>query len=148
MAWPCHKLGNRHTPNLDAQSKIYLCDPLVARLAYLRSNHLPEADTSVISEQQIGHALTRALDAVQPERDVEYFMVMYARSATRKEVDFTGRSLGAVPFEGKYAEKGFASESVTMRAMFKTGVMATRAYVGRVEDVRCIPAPFIAYLLG
>src|SRR6185437_13859416 len=145
----CHLRGDHNLPKLDAQAKIYLADPLLARIAHLRTGHLLDPDTAQISEQQIGQALLQAVDLRHPERFVEYTSVMHARSATRKEVDFTGPPLGAVAFEGKYSDKNFRQESATIRAMFNgRGVMATRAWIGEIDDVRCIPASFIAYLLG
>jgi predicted AAA+ superfamily ATPase len=50
LAWPCHQReGNR--PKLSAQSKYYFIDPLMARLAPLRSSGLlAEADASLIGE--------------------------------------------------------------------------------------------------
>jgi predicted AAA+ superfamily ATPase len=134
-------------PNLNAHEKVYFTDPLLARLAHLRAEHLPAPDTSKISEQQIGLALVRHLADGDPGRYADFTSVMYARSATQKEVDFCGRPLGQVAFEGKYVDENLARETQTMRAMFTGGVVATRSKLDDISGARAIPAPFIAYLL-
>ena len=59
LAWPCHQRDG-NTPKLSAQSKYYFIDPLMARLASMRSQGaIAEADTSAISEQQLGIELLR-----------------------------------------------------------------------------------------
>jgi predicted AAA+ superfamily ATPase len=147
VAWPCYQRGDHQLPNLAAQEKIYFADPLLARIAHLRAQQ-PEPDTSQISEQQIGLALNLHLAAGDPGRYADFTSVMYTKSATKKEVDFCGRQLGKVPFEGKYSDTNLARESQTIRAMFGGGVLATRAKVEQIEAVRCIPAAFVAALLG
>jgi hypothetical protein len=124
-----------------------LTDPLLARIAHLRADHLPPPDTSRISEQQIGLALIRHLADGDPGRYADFTSVMYTRSATGQEVDFCGRPLGAVAFEGKFVDDKLARESQTMRSMFSSGVLATRSKLDDIQGARAIPAAFIAYLL-
>jgi uncharacterized protein len=146
-AWPCYKRGDGQLPNLAAQEKIYLSDPLVARIPHFRAEQ-PEPDTSQISEQQLGLALNLNLAAGDPGRYGDFTSVMYARSATGSEVDFCGGPLGQVAFEGKYTDRNLARETQTMRTMFNgKGVLATRAKVDDIEGARAIPAPFVAVLL-
>ena len=74
LAWPCHQ-RNGNTPKLSAQSKYYFIDPLLARLAPLRSTGmLAEADASALTEQQLGIELLRNIEREQPGS--------YAHSAT------------------------------------------------------------------
>ncbi|HXE43851.1 MAG TPA: AAA family ATPase [Conexibacter sp.] len=149
LVWPCHRRGDRWLPNLRAQSKLYFTDPLLARIAHLRTGHLPEPDVSRISEQQIGLALVRRIAAGDPGRYADFAQVMYTRSGTGAEVDFCGEPLGAVAFEGKYTDVSLARGSQTMRTMFGgRGVLATRAKLEQVGDARAMPAAFVAYLLG
>jgi uncharacterized protein len=149
LVWPCHQRGERWLPNLRAQSKLYFTDPLLARLAHLRTGHLPEPDVSRISEQQLGLALVRRTAAGDPGRYADFAHVMYARSSTGAEVDFCGEPLAPVAFEGKYTDKSVARESQTMRRMFGgRGVLATRAKLERIDGTRAMPAAFVAYLLG
>jgi predicted AAA+ superfamily ATPase len=148
LAWPCHQRGAHQLPNLRAREKVYFTDPLLARLAHLRTERLPEPDTSKISEQQLGFALVRALSDGDPGRYADFTSVMYARSATGREVDFCGPELGGVAFEGKYVDANLARESQTMRTMFPgRGVLATRSWFEDVQGARAIPAPLVAYLL-
>lgn len=148
LAWPCHQLGDHWMPNLSARAKVYFTDPLLARMAHLRADHLPEPDTSKISEQQLGAALLRQVAAGDPEHYADFTHVMYARTSTSAEVDFCGRSLSPVAFEGKYSDTKLARESQTMRTMFNGGVLATRAVVQEVNGARALPAAFVAYLLA
>jgi predicted AAA+ superfamily ATPase len=147
-AWPCYRQGDGGLPNLAAQQKIYFTDPLFARLPHLRDEQ-PPPEASKISEQQIGLALSLALAAGDPGRFADFSAVMYARSATGREVDFCGRRLGPVAFEAKYTDRSLGRESQTLRAMFAgRGVLATRAKLDRIEDVKALPAGVIALLLG
>jgi hypothetical protein len=147
LAWPCYQRGDHQMPNLNAQEKIYFTDPLLARIAHLRADHLPAPDTSKISEQQIGLALVRHVADGDPGRYADFTSVMYTRSTTGQEVDFCGRPLAAVAFEGKYVDDKLVRESQTMRSMFSGGVLATRSKLDDVQGARAIPAAFIAYLL-
>lgn len=147
-AWPCHRQGDGGLPNLAAQAKVYFADPLLARLPHLRDGQ-PEPHPSQLSEQQLGLALALNLAAGDSGRFADFSAVMYARSATGKEVDFCGRRLGSVAFEAKYTDRSLARESQTIRAMFGgRGVLATRAQVGGIDGVRALPAGVIALLLG
>lgn len=146
-AWPCHRQGDGGLPNLAAQEKVYFTDPLLARLPHLRDEQ-PPPETAKISEQQLGLALALALVGGDASRYGDFSTVMYARSATGREVDFGGRGLGAVAFEAKCTDRSLGRESQTMRAMFGGGVLATRAKVDRLGDVRALPAGLIALLLG
>jgi len=147
-AWPCHRQGDGGLPNLAAQTKVYFTDPLFARLPNLRDEQ-PAPQASQISEQQLGLALALNLAAGDSGRFADFSDVMYARSATGKEVDFCGRRMGLIAFEGKYTDRSLARESQTMRAMFGSrGVLATRAQIDEVDGVRAWPAGLIALLLG
>lgn len=147
-AWPCHRQGDGGLPNLAAQTKVYFTDPLFAQLPHIRDEQ-PAPDPSQISEQQLGLALALNLAAGDSGRFADFSAVMYARSATGREVDFCGRRLGPVAFEAKYTDRSLGRESQTMRAMFNgRGVLATRAQVGEVDGVRAWPAGLIALLLG
>ncbi len=147
LAWPCHRReGN--APKLSAQSKYYFIDPLLARIAPLRSaGMLPEADVSVITEQQLGIELLRNIEREQPGGYAQFSDVMYQRTAS-KEVDFCGPRLGALGFEGKYIDSGWKREALTVRSAFGAGVLATRGLLDTSGDVWAVPAPFIAWMLN
>ncbi|MFI5003847.1 MAG: ATP-binding protein [Solirubrobacterales bacterium] len=151
LAWPCHQRGAHGLPRLGAQSKYYFIDPLLARLAHLRVDRLPEPDTSAVSEQQIGLHLIRGAIQGDPGVYAAFSSVMCARNASRKEVDFVGPTLGGLGFEGKYSDIGLERESATVRSICGgQGVMASRTLIGRASrgDVVFIPSSFVAYLLS
>jgi hypothetical protein len=151
LAWPCHQRGDHDLPRLGAQSKYYFIDPLLARLAHLRVDRLPEPDTSAVSEQQIGLHLIREAIHGDPGAYAAFSSVMCARNAARKEVDFVGPTLGGLGFEGKYSDKGLEKASATLRSICnEQGVMASRTLIGRAGrgDVLFIPSSFVAYLLS
>jgi predicted AAA+ superfamily ATPase len=147
LAWPCHqRVGNG--PKLSAQSKYYFVDPLMARLAPLRSaGMIAEPDTSVLSEQQLGIELLRNTEREQPGAYAHFSDVMYQKTAS-KEVDFCGPSLGKLGFEGKYVDSGWKREALTVRSAFGAGVLATRGLLDTSGDVWAVPAPFIAWMLN
>ncbi len=147
LAWPCHQ-RNGNGPRLSAQSKYYFIDPLMARLAPLRSSGmLAEADVSVLSEQQLGLELLRNMEREQPGTYAHFSDVMYQKTAT-KEVDFCGPGLGELGFEGKYVDSGWRREALTVRSAFGAGVLATRGLLDTSGDVWAVPAPFIAWMLN
>jgi predicted AAA+ superfamily ATPase len=151
LAWPCHQQGAHGLPKLGAQSKYYFIDPLLARLAHLRADRLPEPDTSAVSEQQIGLHLIRGAVHGDPGAYAAFSSVMCARNASRKEVDFVGPTLGGLGFEGKYSDKGLERESATLRSICnEQGVLASRTLIGRARrgEVLFIPSSFLAYLLS
>jgi predicted AAA+ superfamily ATPase len=147
LAWPCHQRdGNR--PKLSAQSKYYFIDPLMARLAPLRSSGLlAEADVSAIGEQQLGIELLRNMEREQPGTYAHFSDVMYQKTSG-KEVDFCGPRIGKLGFEGKYVDSGWKREALTVRSAFGAGVLATRGLLDTDGDVWAVPAPFIAWMLN
>ncbi len=147
LAWPCHqRAGN--TPKLSAQSKYYFIDPLMARLASLRSSGmLIEADASALSEQQLGIELLRNMEREQPGTYAHFSDVMYQKTSG-KEVDFCGPRLGKLGFEGKYVDSGWKREALTVRAALGAGVLATRGLLDTSGDVWAVPAPLIAWMLN
>lgn len=147
LAWPCHQRAGNH-PKLSAQSKYYFIDPLMARLAPLRSEGLvAEAQVPAISEQQLGLELVRNVERGQPGSYPHFSEVMYQRTST-KEVDFSGPRFGPLGFEGKYVDSGWKREAVTVRSAFGFGVLATRGVLDTSGDVWAVPAPFVAWMLN
>lgn len=147
LAWPCHRReGNG--PKLSAQSKYYFIDPLLARLAPLRSQGtIAEADASAITEQQLGVELLRNMEREQPGSYAHFSDVMYQKTAG-KEVDFCGPRIGRLGFEGKYVDSGWKREALTVRAAFGAGVLATRSLLDTSNDVWAVPAPIVAWMLN
>jgi uncharacterized protein len=147
LAWPCHRREG-DTPKLSAQSKYYFVDPLLARLASLRSyGALAEADASVLSEQQLGIELLRNVEREQPGSYAHFSEIMYQRTSG-KEVDFCGPRIGRLGFEGKYIDTGWKREALTLRAALGQGVLATRGLLDTSSDIWAVPAPLIAWTLN
>lgn len=147
LAWPCHKIGDHNLPNLDAQSKYYFIDPLLARIAHLRLPQSPLADASVLSEQQLGIALLRALERELPGRFADFTSVMFA-VPTRKEIDFVSALFPTLGFEGKYVDGRWRQEALTLKARFGKGVFATRSLLDLDSPVWAAPAGMVAWLLN
>ncbi|MDO8187076.1 AAA family ATPase [Conexibacter sp. JD483] len=146
LVWPCHRREG-DLPRLSSQAKYYFVDPLMARLAALRSPGAAlEPDSSVLTEQQLGLALLRSVERERPGGYAEFSDVMYQRTSS-KEVDFCGPRLGAFGFEGKYVDAGWRQEAKTVRAAFGAGVLATRGLIDTSGDVWAVPAPFVAWML-
>lgn len=147
LAWPCHQRAATQ-PKLGAQSKYYFVDPLLARIAAERSHGATaEADVSALAEQQLGLELLRNLEREEPGGFAQFTDVMYQKTSG-KEVDFTGPRIGALGFEGKYVDKNWRREALTVRSQFGAGVLATRGVIDTSGDVWAVPAPFIAWMLN
>ena len=120
---------------------------MLARLASAVNDQYVAPDLSKISEQQVGLAIARSIETDHPSAFVLESRVMYQRTATKKEIDFTGPDLdGCV--EGKYVDQKWKSEARTARANFARGILATR----RAHDlddgsIWATPAPAVAWLL-
>jgi len=136
----------RNAPDLDAQSKFYFADPLLARLLHLRNSSMPEPNPSQLTEQQIGMELLRAVE-VPAASSAEYSRLMHRRTKT-KEVDFVGPAFPGQGFEGKFVDDKWRQEAQTVRSQFGRGVLATRAAYDPSGDVWAVPACMLAYLLN
>jgi uncharacterized protein len=147
FAWPCYQRDG-WAPKLTAQNKIYFTDPLFARLAALRDTHGRAPDDTQLTEQQVGMTLLRAHESRAPGSFADHAALLVHRSATGAEVDFTGRWLGGIPYEGKYTEGAWRRQAQTASAAFAgKAVLATRNVIDRDGDRRAIPAPLLAVLI-
>ncbi|MGH8906677.1 MAG: DUF4143 domain-containing protein [Egibacteraceae bacterium] len=147
LVWPCH-LSERGAPRLRAQHKVYFADPLLARLASLRQpvREVPTLDR--LSEQQLGMALARQAEALNPGTYPRFENVLFHRSATRGEVDFVSGRPEGVPLASKYTDGPWRREAQTMRSEFRAGVMATRSLLEFDGPIWAVPAAMVALLLG
>ena len=149
VAWSCpQNEGNR--AKLNAQRKYYLLDPLYARIAHHRNaGRLP--DYTHLTEQQIGIALLRVHEAEEPGAIARQDALLYYRSATKAEVDFTAGWLDGVPYEGKYTEGAWIREAQTATAAYGRCVLATRNVTERISEAKrqllAVPAPMLALLI-
>ncbi len=146
VTWPCHlSAGGR--PDLASQVKIYFVDPVHARLAHARRPNVPAPDYTQMSEQQLGVALLRAHERALPGSFRDADVLLYYRSSTGSEVDFTGPWLNRLPYEGKYTGGAWLRETQTAKAAFGGCVLATRNVIDRKDQRLAIPAGMLAYLL-
>lgn len=145
--WPCHR-DQGLLPKLNAQTKWYFSDPVLARLAAGRG-YGREPDLTQLSEQQVGLALLRSLDAAAPGSVDEYSSLMYFRHTTGTEIDFVGRGLGHAAVGSKYVDDGKWGRT---RQVFQNtpwhGIVASRSTTHWEERISVVPAPILALLLG
>lgn len=146
IVWPCHRLGDRNLPALNAQTKFYFTDPLYSRIPHWVTANAAEPDSTALTEQQIGLALARALPNPPGSPDA-YASPMYAVTKS-KEIDFVGPEFGPLGFEGKYVDRNLGREALPLRARLGAGVLATRSVLNLDDQVWAVPAPFIATLLN
>ena len=150
LAWPVEQLEREWLPNMRAQAKIYPVDPLLARMAHLRSASRPDPDLTVLAEAQLGMALQRAHLATGADWAGER-PLFYLRTPNRKEVDFVGEALGGAALEGKYTEGGrWLREAATVNTTAYRGILATRNVLDVEPDsgiAWAVPACVLAVLV-
>jgi predicted AAA+ superfamily ATPase len=145
LVWPCHQEQGL-LPKLNAQSKWYFVDPLIARLAALRGFGR-EPDLTQLSEQQLGMALLRSVGAGAATEIADYDAVLCYRSATNAEIDFVGRPLG-VAVESKYADDISGRVAQTIRASNWKGIVGSRSVLEWGDHVDVMPTALMVLLLG
>lgn len=142
VVWPAYRENNLR-PNVRAQAKLYFTDPIYTRLT--PSDHL---DLTLLSEQQLGMALVRGLEAHEPGSYVDFDRVLHHRTATRREIDFVGRDFGGVAIESKYVDGRWRGEARTLTASPWRGLVVTRTELNLAdEDFMAIPAALLAWLV-
>jgi uncharacterized protein len=146
ITWPCYEM-KQGSPSLRTQNKVYFLDPLLARLAHLRSPDVtPPPRQPMLSEQQLGLALHRHYEVIHRGSFPRFDQLMFERP-TRKEIDFIAPWMHRVPIEGKYTSGAWRKEAETMKAAYQAGVMATRSTIDFDDQIRAMPAPILALLL-
>ncbi len=147
LLWPCHREQGL-LPKLNAQAKWYFSDPVIARLAAARG-HGHEPDLTQLSEQQIGIALLRAVDATTVGSVDEYSSLLYYRNATGAEIDFVGRALGKTAVESKYSDDDrWGRTRQTFLAAPWHGIVASRSATNWDNGMSVMPAAIFALLIG
>ena len=152
VVWPCYREKSLR-PRLGAQYKLYFTDPVYARLgdssaAMATADGPPETDFSRLSQQQLGMALLRAGERAAPGSLPAFDRVLHHRTATRREIDFVGPTLGGLAFESKYVDGKWRRDAQTLDASPWRGVVATRSELAIDEPkVLAIPAGLLAWLV-
>ncbi len=146
VLWPCHRERDLR-PHLGAQEKIYLMDPVFTRLTGDPPRGLARG---ILSEQQLGIALLRARERVEPGTLLDYDAVLHHRTRTRKEIDFVGPGLGGVAIESKYVSGDRWRRAIpTLAASGWRGIVATRDALDLTDPaVMAVPTGMLAWLIG
>ena len=126
---------------------MYLLDPVFARLTRYP---LPGLDRGILSEQQLGIALLRALERARPGAFLDFDAVLHHRTQTRKEIDFVGPHFGDAAIEAKYVSGHRWRRAIpTIRASRWRGIVATRDALDlRDPEVVAVPAGLLVWLIG
>ncbi len=150
----CHQVDEHGRRVAGAQSKLYLCDPLLAWLAPRLRAGLARPDFSRLTEACIGVALARVIDDLEPGRWEDDDSIGYLRTGGGKEIDFAPVAVpspsGAthtVPIESKWVSSRWRSEARVIEGKFSAGVVATRTVLASSNPAWALPAPVLALLL-
>ena len=142
VLWPCHRSQNLQ-PQLRAQEKLYFIDPVFTRLVPDRP-----ADSSLLSEQQLGMALMRGLERDEPGSYLEFDRVLHHRNKSGTEVDFVGAGLCGCAIESKYVDARWRRATRTLRDSPWRGIVATRSVFDLEDpDLMAVPAALLAWLI-
>lgn len=154
-AFRCPQLGENGLAAPNSQSKLYLIDPLIARLPRLRDPSLDDADMTRLTEGQIALELARSIDRCAPDRFVEQRAVLYTRTESGNEVDFApvpvtvaATRRQTTPTESKWVSRNWRREALVLRGRYGSGLLATKDIVDMSDDVWAVPAPMVALLLN
>jgi uncharacterized protein len=101
---------------------------------------------SKLSEQQLGLSLLRAVTGGRADAFAAAGDVMYERTSTA-EIDFVGAAI-EVPFESKYVERSWRSQSRALAARYGRGIVATRNILDTDGDIWALPTSVVVWLLG
>lgn len=150
----CPQFDNASRQAEHAQMKIYLSDPLLARLPMRVRAGLPTPDMATLNEAAIAVALAQAVDELEEGRWVSGDTVGYTRTGGGKEVDLApihvptpaGSAL-SVPIEGKWVDTGWRSEAQVIERKFGCGILATKSILDMDHPTWAVPAPLLAALL-
>jgi len=146
QVWKCHQIGTGGRPNTNSRRKVYFTDPLIARIPSERQRAYQPPDISKLSEQQLGLSLLRAVTGGRADVFAAAGDVMYERTSTA-EIDFVGAAID-VPFESKYVERNWRSESRALTARYGRGIIATRNILDTDGDIWALPTSVVVWLLG
>ena len=142
VLWPCHQ-ESRLRPKLNARPKVYFLDPAYAALSPVRP------DDSQLAEQQLGVALLRSCERIQPGSYPAFTDVLHHRSNTRREIDFVGPHFGGIALESKFVDGRWKRDAQTLAASKWRGIVATRSELdlGASSNAIAIPAAMLAWLV-
>jgi predicted AAA+ superfamily ATPase len=150
----CHQVDENSRRVAGAQSKLYLCDPLLAWLGSRLRAGLPRPDFSRLTEACLGVALARAVDELEPGRWEDDDSIGYMRTGGSKEIDFAPVEVPSpsgvahtVAIESKWVSSGWRAEARVIEGKLAAGVVATRTVLDSSHPSWALPAPVLALLL-
>lgn len=138
-----------------SQSKLYLVDPLLARLPHLVDPAYAAPELTILSEAALGVSLARAVERLHEGRLLEGRAVGYIRTGSGNEVDFGpmplrlgGAHVPSTPFESKWVTSGWRAEALTLENKYGEGLLATKNILD-VEGYKtwAVPAGIVSLLL-
>ncbi len=138
-----------------SQAKLYLTDPLLARLPAATRPGLAAVDGTRATEAALGVSLARAIERTSPGRWTDGDTVGYARTGQGKEVDFAPVPVVdrldervTTPIEAKWVSTGWRAEARVIEGRYRRGIVATKDVVGLDTPAWAVPAPMVALLLA
>ncbi|MHB1712919.1 MAG: ATP-binding protein, partial [Acidimicrobiales bacterium] len=152
----CHQVDENARQVSGAQSKLYLCDPILAWLGPRLWTGLPHPDFTRLTEACMATALARAVDRLEPEpgRWQSGDSIGYLRTGSGNEIDFgpvpAPTSSGprqTIPIKSKWVSHGWRSEARTIEGKFNGGLVATRSVLDFSSPAWAVPAPIVSLLL-
>lgn len=146
VVWPCYR-EHHLAPALRAQEKTYFTDPVFSALS-ARSRRA--VDLGLLSEQQLGMTLVRSFLRREAGAYPNFDAVLYHRTRSRKEIDFTGSGFGGLAIESKYVDGDrWRRVAPTLKASPWRGLVATRGALNlRDPDLPAVPTALLAWMLG
>ena len=150
----CHQFDDDGKRRAGSQSKLYLADPLLARLPSLVDPTVEPPDFTRSTEAALGTAVARAVDVLHPSRYVEQRAVGHVRTGSGGEVDFAAMPIAvganramSCPIESKWVSDGWKGEARTIAGKYGHGIVATKNITDLSGPVWAVPAPVLALLL-
>ena len=152
----CHQVDDQGQRIEGSQSKLYLIDPLLARLPHLIDPAYDIPDFTKVSEATLGITLARAIEAVHDGRLIEGRAIGYQRTGSGNEIDFAplplrvgGSRVQSTPLESKWVASGWRGEALTIENKHGRGILATKSILD-IEGYPtwAVPAPALALLLA
>ncbi|WP_420633549.1 AAA family ATPase [Candidatus Palauibacter sp.] len=146
VVWPCYR-EHGLAPALRAQEKTYFTDPIFSALS---TRPRKPVDLTLLSEQQLGMTLVRSFLRRDAGGYPNFDAVLYHRTRSRKEIDFTGSGFGGLAVESKYVDGDrWRRAAPTLKASPWRGLVATRRALDlRDPEVSAVPTALLAWLLG
>lgn len=150
----CHRVDDEGRRVAGTQSKLYLCDPLLAWIAPRLRGGLPRPDFSRLTEACVGIALARAIDEIEPGRWDDDDTVGYLRTSAGNEIDFAPVAIHSpsglahtLPIESKWVASGWRAPAKVIEGKFAAGILATRTVLDTSHPAWALPAPVLTLLL-